>query len=110
MQNIAPNKKVEVLAMLLGSFHSQCDSEDEQPRTSLSPDCHVSEARVLRGRRFSGMITQHGVHPALAFCKASSAEAETCNTKSDYEFPAAGVLRLIAYVLRTDLVHPDQEV
>src|SRR5579871_2073091 len=99
--------------MLLGSFQSQCDSEDE-PKTSLScsslPDCLVSRARILRDRRFTGTITQYEVHPTPAFCKASSSGAETWSTKPDYEFPVAKVLRPIAYMLRTHLAHPDQEV
>lgn len=68
----------------------------------FSLNCHASGARVLR-------LNMKFILP-LPFCKASSAGAETCSTKPGYEFPAAGELRLMAYVLSTDLVYLDQDV
>jgi hypothetical protein len=46
----------------------------------------------------------------LPFCKASSTRAEIHDTSPVYEFPATRALRPTAYVLSTDLAHPDQEV
>jgi hypothetical protein len=76
----------------------------------FSPDCHVVELESCEVGDSVARLLNMKFIPPLPFWKASSAGAETCSAKPDYKFPAAGVLRPIAYVLRKDLAHPDQEV
>jgi hypothetical protein len=100
--------------MLLGSFHSQGDSENEQPGTplccsSLSAIMQVELESSEIGDSVARLLDMKFNLP-LPFCKASPAGAEAYSTHPNYEFPAVEALRPTVYVLSTDLAHPDQEV
>jgi hypothetical protein len=95
--------------MLLGSFHSQGDSENEQLGTPL---CRSSPSTIIQVELESCEVGDSVARlPNMKFnwpLPFSSAGAEIHSASPVYEFPATRALRPTAYVLSTDLAHPDQ--
>jgi hypothetical protein len=100
--------------VLLGSFHFQGDSENEQPGTPLCCSSLLTIMQVeLESCEVGDSVAQllnMKFNLSLPFGKPHLPELKHTAQTQVYEFPAAAALWPIAYLLSTDLAHPDQEV